>query len=905
MFRKNIRKYFALLMSVAMFFSILPVGVFASEDANKDDGATGFVAPEGTVELLDAAVGRYAGLWRAGAGYSVGHYECLEVHEGCGYYKVNDLSTGVELYFNPKPLAPGLGQQLAIIVVKCPECGMTSEWINRSNKGAVLDYDGATPQGTNNIQMNKEMWSAHLVKLTFGGDDEKGTLAHNGPGYIEIEDEWDTGFTWEPAVTPEEGWTFEGWTDQYGNKYGPGSSNGGDEPFLTGPIVDDYVFTAVYSNKPTIMITANSASKVYDGKPLTNGGFEIKDLPNGYYVDPGSVIIEGSATNVSESGAMNVITSSPIIRDADGNDVTQEFDIVLTAAPLEIKPAPVSIKVDNSWKYFATGDPDFNGQVTGLVNAGDLGSISFYRSNNVESAGSYAGVIKADYTKNGNYDVSVVPGNFEIRTSGALNVALEDVEVTYDGQPHSLTDAIPSIEGAALTYTYDGETTDTMPEFTDAGVYEITVTVNLPGYDEASAIVVLTITPAPVTITVDSASKPFAANDPVFSGKVDGLISESDLGVVSYHRTNDDEAAGVYAGVLDASFTQNSNYNVYVIPGAFEIRTASAQRVLAGAVHSKDAATSRTSGSNNTGTNANTASETLNNTVAADPDTLTASPEPDPISAPERLPSDNSGGGKRNILGFSDGDTPYDSLFIDTHVAYIIGYPDGTVRPEKPITRAEVATAFYRLIKDNIRSEHWTLGNDYSDVERGQWFNAAISVIGSMGVIQGYPDGTFRPDAMITRAELAAMTARFASLMGMTGGDGVAFNDIAGHWSKDTIIFVSSVGWIRGYPEGTFLPDQPITRAEFMTMADRILERVPETLDDVLADRMKTWEDNADQYAWFYLAVQEATNSHASQPKDGPNVDGLKFKYEYWTEMMENMDWLIMESQWIAMNEAN
>ena len=227
-----------------------------------------------------------------------------------------------------------------------------------------------------------------------------------------------------------------------------------------------------------------------------------------------------------------------------------------------------------------------------------------------------------------------------------------------------------------------------------------------------------------------------------------------------------------------------------------------------------------------------------------------------------------------------------DALGLNTtdHFAYIIGYPDGTVQPGGQITRAEVATIFFRLLTDDVRDENLTKTNRYSDVTRADWYNTAVSTLSSMGIITGYPDGTFRPNAAITRAEFAAIAARFDH-----DGDKTAakFSDIATHWAKDEISIAYNNGWITGYPDGTFGPQRDITRAETMTLVNRVLNRQPETEDDLLPN-MAVWTDNANPKAWYYLAVQEATNSHYYEFKTNS-------KYEKWTELRETRDWSQLE----------
>ena len=218
------------------------------------------------------------------------------------------------------------------------------------------------------------------------------------------------------------------------------------------------------------------------------------------------------------------------------------------------------------------------------------------------------------------------------------------------------------------------------------------------------------------------------------------------------------------------------------------------------------------------------------------------------------------------------------------HYAYVVGYPDGMVYPQKNITRAEVATIFFRLLKDETREANMTKSNSYNDMKDGAWYTCAVSTLSKMGIIKGYEDGSFKPDASISRAEFAAIAARFDPDGDKTPA---TFSDVSSHWAKDEISIAANHGWIKGYEDGSFKPDQKITRAETMTLVNRVLKRLPETKDDLHKD-MKTWPDNQNESAWFYLAVQEATNSHYQKLKK----DGI---HEKWESMRETRDWAALE----------
>ena len=225
---------------------------------------------------------------------------------------------------------------------------------------------------------------------------------------------------------------------------------------------------------------------------------------------------------------------------------------------------------------------------------------------------------------------------------------------------------------------------------------------------------------------------------------------------------------------------------------------------------------------------------------------------------------------------------------LDTadHYAYLMGYPDGTVRPGGSITRAEATTIFFRLLTEESRSQFWATENRYSDVSAGQWYNNAVSTMTRAGIVNGYPDGTFRPNAPITRAEMAKIIALFAKLE----PSAERFPDTAGHWAEAYIRLAAGNGWIEGYPDGTFRPNQSITRAETVTMIDRVLERVPKDESRLLPhETMLTFPD-CRPGQWFYIAVQEAANSHIYE-----RAASEQHGDEQWKELRDNRDWTRLE----------
>ena len=224
-----------------------------------------------------------------------------------------------------------------------------------------------------------------------------------------------------------------------------------------------------------------------------------------------------------------------------------------------------------------------------------------------------------------------------------------------------------------------------------------------------------------------------------------------------------------------------------------------------------------------------------------------------------------------------------DKLNADDHFAYVIGYPDGGVHPHATITRAETATVFFRLLTEKTRKDNLTKYHSFRDVSQGAWYNAAVATMAKLKIITGYPDGTFQPDAPVTRAEFAAIAARFDEKSARTTA---SFRDIYGHWAERYISRSAELGWIRGYTDNTFRPDQSITRAEAMALINRVLNRNPESKDDLLRS-MNIFNDNLDTAKWYYLDVQEAANSHDFIRK----ANG----YEMWKKLRADPDWKALE----------
>ena len=227
-------------------------------------------------------------------------------------------------------------------------------------------------------------------------------------------------------------------------------------------------------------------------------------------------------------------------------------------------------------------------------------------------------------------------------------------------------------------------------------------------------------------------------------------------------------------------------------------------------------------------------------------------------------------------------------LWLNTndHYSYLIGYSDGTVRPNGKITRAEVATIFFRLLDDDTRAKYWSSKNDFSDVSADKWYNNAVSTLSNMGVIGGYADGTFRPDAPISRAEFAKIAVSFTQ----NNGSAVYnyFTDVkTTDWFAPYVTAAKDAGLIEGYSDGSFKPESKITRAEACAIVNRTLGRKPSKAHMKISDRID-WPD-VQTTDWFYEAIMEATNSHTYQ---------MGKRVETWNDKLPQRDWAALETGW-------
>lgn len=562
--------------------------------------------------------------------------------------------------------------------------------------------------------------------------------------------------------------------------------------------------------KRTVTLTSETASKTYDGTPLTKP--EVTVTGDGFVLgEVTDIKATGSVTNVSEGEVTNKITF--VHGDAFNAD---NYNIETSEGKLSITPLAVTVTAKDYTKYVGEKDPAFEATVTGTIN-NDTVSYTISREKG-ETAGTYS-ITPAGAEAQGNYTVTYNAGTLTIKERPYIppvNPPITDkitVEITgnsdsvvYDGAEHSVKDYTVKISDSRYTekdFTFSGKA---LASGINAGTYEMGLKADQfkntnARFTNVEFIIkadgVLTITQRPLTITAGSAEgiapvtcdkytvEGLATGDKVDSVKITGIQSEP----------------GESPNVASDAVIKNAkgedvtaNYKITYVDGVLK------------------------------------AIEVLNKEI---------------------------------------------------HFNYVIGYTDGTIRPNNDISRAEVATIFFRLLTDEAREQYTTTAGNFTDVKAGMWCNRAIATLTNMGIIKGYTDGSFQPNKSITRAELATIIARFAKLDVNTK----TFSDITGHWAQKNIELAAGNGWINGYEDGTFRPNNNITRAETFAMINRVLDRQTESVSDLLpTSEMNMWSDNLNENAWYYKDVQEATNYHKCD-RVGDSV------YEKWTEKVPDIDW--------------
>lgn len=653
-------------------------------------------------------------------------------------------------------------------------------------------------------------------------------------------------------------------------------------------------------NKINATFTGESKTVTYTGSEQSITGITPTGLLKGHTYEGLTYAAKG--TNVGEY--KGEFSGTAVIKDAAGNDVTNNYNVKTTPGKLTINKAEIAVTFTGESKTVT-----YNGSeqsITGITAAGLLEGHEYegltYAAKGT-NAGEYNGaftgtvVIKdangVDVTEN--YAVTKTPGKLTI------NPITAKVTVTITGN----TDTKP-YNGTTQTvtgYTFNSDNelyTENCVSFTGiataagitAGKYDMNLkpehfsnkdTTNFTNVEFVVTDGWLKITPLDaLVITAKDATKPYDGKPLTESGfDYVGMLNKGDTieAVVEGTITDAGEAANVVTsykimhGDVDVTAGYGEatlkNGTLTVTPRSVIMTSANDEKFFDGEpltngtvtvtgdgfIEGEGASYDVTGTQTKTGESDNTFRYKLNDNTKADNYKIEVA------------------FGKLVVKQL---------LEKEEHFNYVVGYPDGTIRPEGKITRAEVAAIFFRLLTDDARAEFDCRDNDFTDVEDGAWYNRSISTLAKAGILSGYLDGTFKPNAPITRAEMASIIARFDKLT----ETGKTFNDIEGHWAQKYIELAATKGWLSGDGDGNFRPNDNIKRDETFAMINRVLERQVETVKDLLPQsEMNMWIDNMDEGAWYYKDVQEATNYHKCERID-------QSIYEKWTAKIPDIDWV-------------
>ena len=556
-----------------------------------------------------------------------------------------------------------------------------------------------------------------------------------------------------------------------------------------------------------LVITAKDATKPYDGKPLTESGFDYVGMLN--KGDTIEAVVEGTITNAGE--AANVVKSYKIMR--GDVDVTAGYgEATLKNGTLTVTPRSVIMTSANDEKPY-DGTPLTNDTVTvtgdGFIEGeGATYAVTGTQTDAGESDNTFTFTLK-DNTKADNYKIELVPGKLKVTPiSDKVTVTITGNTDTkpYNGEKQSVKDYEVEISNKLYTencFSFNGSA---VAEGTDAGTYLMGLKAEqFKNTSKNFTNVVFAVTDGKLEISQRSVIMTSASDEKFFDGEP----------------LTNDTVTVTGDGFIEG---EGASYDV-------------------------------TGTQTKTGESDNTFRYKLNDNTKADNYKIEVA------------------FGKLVVKQL---------LEKEEHFNYVVGYPDGTIRPEGKITRAEVAAIFFRLLTDDARAEFDCRDNDFTDVEDGAWYNRSISTLAKAGILSGYLDGTFKPNAPITRAEMASIIARFDKLT----ETGKTFNDIEGHWAQKYIELAATKGWLSGDGDGNFRPNDNIKRDETFAMINRVLERQVETVKDLLPQsEMNMWIDNMDEGAWYYKDVQEATNYHKCERID-------QSIYEKWTAKIPDIDWV-------------
>ena len=674
------------------------------------------------------------------------------------------------------------------------------------------------------------------------------------------------------------------------------------------------------TEKYEITVIAKSGEATYDGKEHSVSGFEKTEFTingNTYTVSGLSASVKG----IDAKEYPNAVTGTAVVKDANGNDVTGQFTVKTKDGSLTITKRPLTIIGESSDPSEITYDGQTHTYTSwstapatddsGLVPGHQITGITYLLTG--KDAGEYTGkfsgdakIMSGEEDVTANYSIEYALGKMQIVPAEKIAVKIigNHKEVWYNGQEQSVSgftfevaDNTVTVELKAGHYAI-AKGTNVKTYY--MGLKSDDFTINHQNYKEVSVEIVdgyLTIkrhyTPNPpimdeiiVEITGNSDSVVYDGTEHNVKGYT-VKISDPRYTEKDFTFTGKAEASGVNAGTYEMGLKaeQFKNTNARFTNVKFVIK---ADGVLT--ITPKELTITAGSKTEYGPTPVTCDEWTVSGLVAGDKveSVKITGIQSVPGSSPN-VPSDavikNAKGEdvtKNYAIKYVNGTlTMLEVLNKEDHFNYIIGTPEGLSLPTANVTRAEVATIFFRLMTDDARAKFDSLDNSFSDVAKGKWYNRAISTLAKAGIIKGDPAGTYRPGDPITRAEMAAIIARFGDFK----EGGKTFSDISGHWAQKYIELAASNGWINGNPDGTFKPNNNITRAETVAMINRVLNRQTESNDDLLpVSQMTNWSDNMDTAKWYYRDMQEATNNHKAE-RVGTSM------YEKWTEKLPDIDW--------------
>ena len=668
-----------------------------------------------------------------------------------------------------------------------------------------------------------------------------------------------------------------------------------------------------------VTITGNTDTKVYNGAEQSVTGYTVVSISDTNYKDTdfslkAGVEAKATGTNASDTAyPMGLTADSFVNNNSNFKNVTfvvEDGSLTITKRPLTIEgQSSEPITYDGQTHSFANWWPVTPTDNTGLVSGHEVSGISYLLTG--KNAGDYTGkfsgdakIMSGEENVTENYSIEYTLGKMKIVPAERIAVKIigNHEEVWYNGQEQSVSGFTFDVADNTVTVELkDGHyaiAKGTNVKTYYMGLKSDDFTINHKNYKEVSVEIVdgyLTIkrhyTPnPPITdkITVEITGN---SDSVVYDGAEHSVkdytvkISDSRYTEKDFTFSGKALASGVNAGTyemgLKADQFKNTNArfrNVEFVIKADGVLTIT-QRPLTITAGSAEGIAP----------------------VTCDKYTVEGLATGDKVDSVKITGIQNEPGESPNVASDAviknakgeDVTANYKITYVDgvlkaievlnkeIHFNYVIGYTDGTIRPSNNISRAEVATIFFRLLTDEAREQYTTTAGDFTDVKAGMWCNRAIATLTNMGIIKGYTDGSFQPNKSITRAELATIIARFAKLDVNTK----TFSDINGHWAQKNIELAAGNGWINGYEDGTFRPNNNITRAETFAMINRVLDRQTESVSDLLpTSDMNMWSDNMDADAWYYKDVQEATNYHKCD-RVGDSV------YEKWTEKVPDIDW--------------